>query len=436
MKELYPGTKVFGVRVAIATLFYLACIFPAGVRSQGLIFKDPVLTAGSAGQDGATYRFPGVATNADAVVKISGRSSPLVSLVSIDLTSTGFQKAFQPQVSYNGGTTPSGISDWWMEFDISFVKSNSMELLNVTSFDLTGLDIDGNGDKINEWVCFYNLKSYVLEQNSVLQYAQAWELLSGINTLVGEKFTGPVTNYLDIDTTATTVMTTATYENRNSLRLRVGGHSYGASGASDRMYAFWFKSFNFQNPVQLRLPVSLRSFTVQLTNQQPVLTWVASGEKSLNYYLVRRSTNGVDFVDAGYVFSAESTPGDITYSFPDKINAVNGFIYYRLKMVDMDGTFEYSETRVVRIGGGVSAAVQVYPTPAIDGIHITIPATWQRSGIQYQAFSSAGQLIWQLGRSAANQTEEVDISRWRQGVYTILVTCGEERFVSRIIKVQ
>jgi len=95
----------------------------AGTNNGGeLIFRNPVLASGTAGADGAIYRFSNVATGLDALVKINGRSSSLVTLVNIDLSNTGFDKAFQPQVTYNNGNTPDGNTDYWMEFGISFVQ--------------------------------------------------------------------------------------------------------------------------------------------------------------------------------------------------------------------------------------------------------------------------------------------------------------------------
>src|SRR5690242_1647052 len=64
-----------------------------GGPNSELVFRNGTLVTGTAGADGAVYRFPGVATGIDALVKINGRSSSLVKLVSIDLTNTGFDKA-------------------------------------------------------------------------------------------------------------------------------------------------------------------------------------------------------------------------------------------------------------------------------------------------------------------------------------------------------
>ena len=56
-----------------------------------------------------------------------------------------------------------------MEFQVSFVQAQHKCSRSVTSFNVTGLDIDGNNDKISEYASFYGLQSFSLEKNSKLR---------------------------------------------------------------------------------------------------------------------------------------------------------------------------------------------------------------------------------------------------------------------------
>ncbi|RYF77179.1 MAG: hypothetical protein EON98_16645, partial [Chitinophagaceae bacterium] len=67
-----------------------------------LVFQSPVLVSGTAGQDGAVYKFANVAAGIDATVKIKGRSSTSVKLTNIDVADMGWKKAFQPQFGLQG----------------------------------------------------------------------------------------------------------------------------------------------------------------------------------------------------------------------------------------------------------------------------------------------------------------------------------------------
>lgn len=440
-QQLYPRMSSFAsiIKGMIVVAFLTLPVLLPKVKAQGLVFKNSSLVSGTNGQVNAVYRFPQVTTNVDALVTITGRSSSLVTLAAIDLSNTGFDKAFQPQVTYNGGTTPNGTSDWWMEFSISFVTANTTNTVNVASFNVTGLDIDGNADKLNEWVGFYGLNTYTVENNSILQYGSIYEMVNSVNTAVGTKFVGPVTNFTNIDTAATSVMATVNYINKNNFKIRTGGHSTGSTGASDRMYAFWFKTFAFQTPVNLNLPVTLQSFSAKLENKKPVLNWISSVEQQLSHYVVERSTDGSQFNEAALVFANGTSSIANKYSFSDNAMAsVNkGILYYRLKMVDADGKFTYSETRLVKMSTSAATtgiAIQAYPNPATNEIRVTLPASWQDKQIQYDIYAVNGQVMKSMNRPTASQTEVLNISSLPVGSYVIKVCAGTETATERFVK--
>src|SRR5882757_8265907 len=132
MKYSYPTYKLNVLFIALLLMFV-----SIGINAQTtseLVFKNATLDSGKAGKDGAIYRFPSVKSGVDARVKITGRSSSLVKLEDIDLTNTGFDKAFQPQVSYNNGNASRG-NDWWMEFQVSFVQAGTKTATTVSSFN-------------------------------------------------------------------------------------------------------------------------------------------------------------------------------------------------------------------------------------------------------------------------------------------------------------
>jgi Secretion system C-terminal sorting domain len=429
----------FSVRIAIAVLFFIpAFSFTVNAQSTAgeLVFKNVVLESGVAGADGSVYRFPAVSSGVDALVKINGRSSSLVSLVSIDLTNIGHGKAFQPQVTYNNNTSPAGNTEWWMEFQVSFVQSNTNRAIVVNNFDVTGLDIDGNGDKISEYVSFYNLKSFTLENNSALAVSNILENVLGILTNTGKRFDGPVTNYVDIDTSATSVMTTNAYQNVNSFRLRTGAKSTGVSGAADREYSFWFKGFSYQAPVTSFLPATLVNWAANYANNSIALKWTTTEEKNASHFIIERSFDGSEYMDAAMLFAVGNSDIPNNYSFNDKVPAGNsGVIYYRLKMVDMDGRVKTSDVRIVRIGKtGDAVKVIAYPNPVENELRITIPQNWQDKQVSYQLMNANGQIIKSYTIQHASQTEIISMTQVPTGMYLMKVTSGNETGTQTVIK--
>ena len=452
MKLLYPTTSKLNafipsilIKAAIAVLLLIAA-FSTAVNAQNavqtqqpqeLVFKNAVLQSGTAGADNAVYRFNTVMPGIDALVKINGRSTSMVKLVTIDLTTTGFDKAFQPQVTYgSNNTSPAGNSDWWMEFQISFVQANTNTAVSVSTFDVTGLDIDGNNDKISEYQTYYGLQSYILEQNTALKVSTIQETINGVLTNVAKRFDGPIKTCDGVDTTVTADMTTNTYVNTNSFKLRTGAKSTGVSGAADRMYSLWFKSFSYQQAVTSFLPVTLINWSAAYANSNVNLTWTTTEERNASHFIVERSFNGSDFSDIAMLFATGNSDMNVNYAFTDRVSSGNsGVIYYRLKMVDMDGNYKTSDVRVVRLGKAIDGVkIVAYPNPVVSDVRVTIPQSWQGKPVSYQLTNANGQAIKSYTVQYANQTEVISMSQVPAGMYIIRAISGNETAVQSVVK--
>lgn len=272
MKLYLPSHKTPGLK---GILFFISLAVTSNGFSQtspALDFRSPVLEAGVDGADGAQYRFSAVAQGVDALVQIARRSDVLVNLLNPDMTSSGFDRAFQPQVGYNNGTAP-GAADWWMEFHIQFVESGTTTPMMIEDFNVSGVDIDGNSQYINEYLCFFDMNDYSIEAASGLSVISLNEEING-SMVSGKRYDGPVSNYANIDTGATTVMVTNHYVNKSAFTVRAGGRSTDVSGAADRMYSFYFQNFAYGSPVNSLL--SLRQERVKrqrIVSQDKLLTY-------------------------------------------------------------------------------------------------------------------------------------------------------------------
>ncbi|MDX2045725.1 MAG: T9SS type A sorting domain-containing protein [Chitinophagaceae bacterium] len=431
---LNPGTLKKALLSAVA-VFALSTSF-----SQELEFKNPSLESGSAGADGAVYRFPNVKTsngsNIDALVKINGRSSSQVKLVDIDKNGMGHNKAFQPQVGYGTNNSVNGAADWWMEFEISFVNAGKTTSASVNAFDLSSLDIDGNGSRLNEWVSVYGLKSYVLESSSKLSISNIVENVLGVVKSAGTKFTGPVTTYNDIDTNATDVMTTSKFENVNTFKIRTGATASGSTSATDRMYSFWFRSFTYNAPALGNLPLDLISFTANLNKSGVELKWTTLNERNVSHFVIEKSSDGKNFADAGMVFANGLTYIPSDYFFKDNIGTSNNaVIYYRLRSVDIDGKYSLSASRVIRTGKvSESISIITYPNPAVNDVKVTLPSAWQGKQVVIDVYNNNGVLVQQKRSSYSSQTEVISLAQLQRGIYTVKAASGSESALQRIVK--
>lgn len=397
-----------------------------------LVFKNSSLKSGTAGANGAVYLFPFVNSLQDALVTITDRSSSLVKLTNIDITNTGFDKSFQPQVNYNNGNV-SGVQDWWIEFSIAFVDHNTSNPSSINSFNVTAIDIDGNGSRLREYDAFFSPASYVVENNTALTITN----LVVNNQTVGKTFTAALPEYGGIDTVQKKNMVTLTYNNVNTLKVRFGGTTSGSVNDADRMYSIWFKNFSYSTPLKV-LPVKLVSFDATLNNKNKVdLSWITATEINVNQFVVQKSTDGVNYSDAGLVFAVGNSTQNVNYKFSDDISNVNAtVIYYRLCSVDNDGKTSYSEVRVIRISkqGENTVGIITYPNPVSNQLQITVPTTWQNKKVSFELFNANGQMVKRTDNSNSSQTETINVNELGRGLYIVRVSCNGETAQQKIIK--
>lgn len=430
-KLLRKGAFALSAGLLISSLGFAQ----SGSGGGKLTFRNPELVSGQAGKDNAIYKFGNIGDNLDARVRIKGRSSSLVYLKNMDLKTSGFDKAWQPEVGYNNNRINSA-GEWWMDFEVTFVERNTTIAQKVDEFNLSAIDIDGNGDRIREYVSFYDLKSYTVERNSILSISNLLgQLLSGLTGVVGKRFDGPTVNFANIDTSGTTVMVTSNYKNVQSFVVRAGAVASAANSATERMYSFYYQSFSYTQPSSSTLPVKLQSFDTKLNNSKVEIDWTTAEEVNFSHFIIERSTNGNEYKEIAVQFSSEKKSAN-NYAYTDAVNAnASGLLYYRLKMVDQDGTFKYSNVRIVKLNvksGTVSIAT--YPNPVTNELRITIPANWQNKQVSYELISVNGTIVKQQINQHASQTETLAVSGINPGNYVVRLRAGGESVAQMIVK--
>ena len=412
-----------------------------------LVFKNGTKLSNTpaAGTVGAVYWFKNVGTGVDAFVKINDRSSSNVVLRNLDIpqSTTGYENSFQPLIDYTGGSNYSTVTvtEWYMEFRISFVKSSDTSVsVPVTTFNATALDVDGgssgnsnsnNYTYLHEVYTFYGLTSSTVANNTSLSQS---------NVTGGKQFEAGNTEYSGIDVNAQQPRVTVKYDNTSSFRIRIGGKAKGPINISNdgRQYSLWFKGLDYDNPVESpTLPVDLISFTAKLKNKATVLDWTTSNEKDFSHFVIERSTDGASFDEAGMIFSDESSKAAVkTYAYTDNAAVQSTIVYYRLKMVDIDGSYKYSEVRLVRKANdpAQTASIIVFPNPVVTDLRVTIPDSWQGKAVSYTIYNSNGNVVKQKVSNQAGQTEVLNMAGTPAGFYMIRVIQGSETMTKQFVK--
>jgi hypothetical protein len=377
-------------------------------------------------------------------VRIVRRSSAAVVLASIDVPNLGWSKALQPQLGIQGNVAAN--QDWWMEFEMKFLKAGTNNKKKISNFNVTALDVDGDGAYIQEYVQMNKVKAssfspvtYLVQDGSIL--ASILSLLSDMSgynlTGTDKKTLGPKQNFVNIDTSATSVMTTYNYEDKDVISFVLGAKSSGGSStAGERMNSLWFKSFNLGSPTGISLPVKLTSFNALLDQKNVTLSWTSATEENFSHYVIEKSTDGKNFSDMAIVFGGGSSASSFSYQYKDKnVASASGIIYYRLRLVDQSKEESYSDIKLIRLEKQAeSIQLTTYPNPVHDQLRLTLPNTWQGKQVMLEFFTSNGTRIQNKQIANASQTETLIMNSVPAGFYLVKASCDGQVAQQRIIK--
>jgi photosystem II stability/assembly factor-like uncharacterized protein len=124
--------------------------------------------------------------------------------------------------------------------------------------------------------------------------------------------------------------------------------------------------FSISNhPFSIRpfIPVELVSFNADVWSGNVALSWSTASEVNNFGFEIQRSIDNTDFLTIGFVNGYGTTTELNDYTYTDQ-NVTPGKYYYRLKQVDFDGTFEYSNIVEAEVVGPVDFSLnQNYPNP-------------------------------------------------------------------------
>ena len=116
------------------------------------------------------------------------------------------------------------------------------------------------------------------------------------------------------------------------------------------------------------LPVELVSFTAAATEKHVELDWRTASESENEGFVLERSENGTAWQRIDWIHGFGTTSTIQSYAYTDEAVAPATTYYYRLKQMDFDGTYTYSDIVNVTTGTvGGDAVGQVYPNPVASG---------------------------------------------------------------------
>jgi endonuclease I len=185
--------------------------------------------------------------------------------------------------------------------------------------------------------------------------------------------------------------------------------------------------WNSTCPGLAALPVDIIYFGGKLFGDKIKLEWTAENELNFDRYEVERSNNGISYIKIG----EEKAANLRNYSFNDDANTLKGQrVYYRLKRVDKDGKFKYSDVFSLHIP--LNTKFSVYPNPASSYIQLQLNSN-VTGNVTIQVTDMTGKVMQQQTTRPNGNAIKLRTAGLSNATYLIKLTYNGEQYIQKVI---
>lgn len=195
-----------------------------------------------------------------------------------------------------------------------------------------------------------------------------------------------------------------------------------------------------ENLPGITLPIELLDFTAEKISERSVrLDWITSTERNSSHFGIERSENGSRWETIGRVQASLLSKVERVYKYIDdklpRIGSAGKVLYYRLKMVDSDGRYQYSEMRTVTFEGKEEGKIVLYPNPATKLVNLDLSGVGHNGAqMELSVMDVDGKLVIQRTIEGVD-SYELDVAELPANVYQIRVSQGDRVYQTRLVKV-
>lgn len=230
-------------------------------------------------------------------------------------------------------------------------------------------------------------------------------------------FTGTSYTYSNLFWTAPSTIGTGD----NSVTFYVAGNAANGNGAPSG-------DFIYTNTRLFPLPITLKTVNYKLVDEYKVqINWVTASETASKEFAVEKSDDNTQFYPVGTVPAAGQSSVEKAYSFTDsRPSLFDQPVYYRLKLVDRDGGFKYSETLQVVLKGKAGFVHSLTPNPAKDFVVAAVQSNEPRKAT-VTIVSGNGSIMTRRAVQLQKgiNTVRMPVTGFPQGTYLFSLQTGE-----------
>ena len=161
------------------------------------------------------------------------------------------------------------------------------------------------------------------------------------------------------------------------------------------------------------------------------MTWKTAFEKDLDGFAIERSLDLRIWEKIGWQIAENHSNQTARYEFTDKDVTPNTLYYYRLKMTDLDGNFENSDTRSAVIRND-NLGLKIFPNPTsgLVNLHFETP---QDDHTIIEIYNPNGQKILKTDLAAGDSFTSIDVSEFPPNGYILKVITGRRIVYEKLI---
>jgi hypothetical protein len=419
-------------------------------------FTGATLRSGSANTAGAVYSFYNISTvsgkqinatitiDATSNVSMTGTDFSIDDDAATDQAGNSISSFFAPRITPGCNLTTTDQRGY-VQFTIKFYLENGTageqypgDFTTPPPFGgLTGLnyihyDIDGSAVGTDGW---FRETGVIKNVSAPVINADASTELTAYNYNDGNNwkgFAGSVFERTGVSrcSQVTAAASFATPQTQITFRM---GFDYNYNGTSfneqpTRQYGSRFGCFTF--PQQTTLPVTLLSFNGTYKNNAALLNWAAENQLNFDHYEIERSTDGTSFTNVGSKASLQNnTTARENYQHSDNLGTAAGNVFfYRLKMVDADKTFKYSNVIMIRKDQKSITGMTISPNPMVNGNMATVRFEAAASNaIEFKVLDMSGRVVLKQQNNVSegiNSIAIANLDRLQPGMYVLQMNNG------------
>ncbi len=349
------------------------------------------------------------------------------------LTNPSFEAPIQPLLNSNNFPAPyDAFGGWTIPSASPTVQVGGFNIVRVDGAGYSGgpntahgtgnqyVDINGAGGYVQQ--------SFTITCTSTIEYS-GW---FSRREPGGSGFT----SYMDIINSANTVVSTSstvsfTSGESEETWKQVTGTISGLAAGTYTLRFFMDDYANIDDAFLCVSPGCVLATTLSNVSATAVacnakLSWLAAAETALKQYDVQYSSDGISFLTVSTILPKNSaTSNSYNYSYT---GAKEGAAFFRIKAIDEDNKFTYSKIVSANINCN-KAAINVYPNPVTDNLHVTINNNKQNKTLIYNA---AGKLM--QTNVLTNTNNDIDFNALPKGLYIVKILTETSTKVFKITK--